>query len=426
MTTTMLVIFLIALFLNVPIGIALGLSSIIVLTLIGNVSTNLIANIIYGAANSFMLIAVTFFMLAGNLMKYGGISRRIVAFAKALVGSFTGGLGAVTVLACMMVAAMSGSGPATIAAVGMIMIPSMVKEGYDIDYACGLTATSGGLGIVIPPSIPLVIYGTLTGASIGALFLGGIVPGIIMGVLTMFANYIISKRRGYRGETKGISIKELLVTFKDAFWALLMPLIILGGIYSGIFTPTEAACVAVIYGFIIGFFVYRELKISDLKTILLETGVISAISLIVITLAAPFGYVLTVEKIPTLLTSYAQTYFTSYITFLLILNGIFLFIGCFMSSSAALIILAPLLAPIAAGFGIDLVHLGLILIICLEIGMMTPPFGVNLLVTASVGGTTYDKVSKGALPFIFVDITALFLITFLPILVLWLPRIMGY
>ena len=430
MSTTMLIIFLVALFLNVPIAISIGMASVFVLIFIGNFTPSLIANTVHSAANSFILTAVIYFVLAGNIMQNGGISTRIIAFAKALVGATTGGLGAILILASFFMAAITGSGLATIAAVGMFMIPMLVNGGYDKGYAAGLQATSGGMGIILPPSIPMIIFGTLTGASVGALFIAGVIPGILMCIMTMIVNYYICRKRGYGKSNQGVALsernfKEVWRTFKEAIWALFMPILILGGIYSGVFTPTEAACVAVVYCLFIGFFVYKELKLKDLKKICIESCSISAVVILVIAMASPFSWVLAVERIPNMIADFASTYFTNYIVFLLVLNAVFLFVGCFMSSTASLIIMAPVLVPIAAGLNIDLVHLGIIMIICMEIGMMTPPFGVSLLVSASVAGTTMEKVSLGALPYVAVDTTLLLLVTFIPAIALYLPRLMN-
>jgi C4-dicarboxylate transporter DctM subunit len=421
----LIISFLTGLFLNVPIALALGISSAASMLLASDLPTIAIMQSLYSNANNFTLMAVPFFILAGNLMKTGGVSKRLIEFAKLLVGSFPGGLGHVAILTSMIFAAISGSGPATVAALGMIMIPSMVEAGYDKSYAAGLQAAAGGIGVIIPPSIPMVLFGALTGTSIGALFAGGFVPGFLIGLGLMLVNFTVSVKKGYKGEKINLTPRSFLVATKEAFLALLMPVIILGGIYSGVFTPTESAGVAVIYGFIVGALVYKEIKLPQLKSILLDSAALSAVCMIIMAMAAPFGWVITVENLPVRLAEIFMANFGTPVKFLIACNVLFLILGCFMSSTAALIIITPIMMPMVLQMGINPVHFGLVMVTNLEIGMMTPPFGVNLFVACGIAGIPIEKIASKVLPFVFSTIVILFLLTFVPWLVLVVPEALG-
>jgi len=417
-------VFFITLFLNVPIALCLGFSSVAAILLTTDIPHMVIMQSMFGNTNNFTLMAVPFFILAGNLMQNGGVSRRLIDFCKVLVGNFPGGLGHVAILASMIFAAISGSGPATVAALGLITIPEMVKAGYDKSYASALQASAGGIGVIIPPSIPMVVYSALASTSVAAMFSGGIIPGIMIGCFLMIVNYFLSKKRGYGTnevieKTPGIVWKS----FKEAFWALLMPVIILGGIYSGIFTPTEAAGVAVVYGFIVGVFIYKELKLKNMKKMLVDSGIMTAVCMIIMAMAAPFGWVITAEQIPVKIAE-AFSLFQSKYAFLLACNLLFLLIGCFMSSLAALIIVTPIFLPILQNLGVDLIHFGVMMVINLEIGMMTPPFGVNLFVACGIGKITIEQIARKILPFVAVTIIALFIIAYVPQIITFLPTLM--
>jgi C4-dicarboxylate transporter DctM subunit len=322
-------------------------------------------------------------------------------------------------------AAISGSGPATVAALGLIVIPEMVKAGYDRSYSCALQAAAGGIGVIIPPSIPMVVYAALASVSVAGMFAGGIIPGILIGLFLMTLNYFISKKRGY-GENQVIERSPAIIwkSFREAFWALLMPVIILGGIYSGVFTPTEAAGVAVIYGFIVGFFIYRELDLKAIKKMLIDSAIMTSVCMIILGMAAPFGWVITAEQIP-LKIAEAFSIFQSKYTFLLACNVLFLLIGCFMSSMAALIIVTPIFLPIIQALDINLIHFGVMMVINLEIGMMTPPFGVNLFVACGVGKITIEQIAFKVLPFAGVTILVLLLTAYIPWIVTALPTALG-
>ncbi|WP_258360744.1 TRAP transporter large permease [Moorella sulfitireducens] len=420
----LLTVFFSTLFLNVPIAICLGLSSVVALLLTSDIPHMVIMQSMFGNTNNFTLMAVPFFILAGNLMQNGGVSKRLINFCKIIVGGFPGGLGHVAILASMIFAAISGSGPATVAALGLITIPNMAQAGYDKSYACALQAAAGGIGVIIPPSIPMVVYAALASTSVAAMFAGGIIPGIIIGILLMTVNYYLSKKRGYGGEVIERSPKIIWNSFKEAFWALLMPVIILGGIYSGVFTPTEAAGVAVIYGFIVGAFIYKELDLRGIKKMLIDSAIMTSVCMIIMAMAAPFAWVITSEQVAVKIADFFSTFTSKYI-FLLTVNLIFLLIGCFMSSLAALIIVTPLFLPILQTLDINLIHFGVMMVINLELGMMTPPFGVNLFVACGIGRITIEQIALKVLPFVIATIIGLFMIAYIPQLITFLPSLLG-
>jgi len=421
----MLVIFLGAMALSVPIALALAFAAMLAIMTASDTPAAMVIQSVYSSVDNFTLMGIPFFMLAGNLMKSGGVSRRLINFAKILVGGFPGGLGHVAILTCMIFAAISGSGPATVAAVGLIMIPYMVEAGYDKNYASALTAASGGIGVIIPPSIPMILYAVMANVSIASIFAAGFVPGITIGLLLMLVNYIVSRRRGYRGESGHLDLVTFVRAFREAFLSLMMPVIILGGIYSGIFTPTEAAGVAVVYGFFIGTFVYREIRWKDLSTILLESAVMSAICIVILGMAAPFGWVLTIENFPTRMAALMSDLLQTPTMFLLAINIFFLFWGCLMSATAALIILTPMILPIVQNLDINLVHFGIIMVINLELGMLTPPFGVNLFVACGISKIGIEDIVRPMMGFIIATLVGLFLITYVPWLSLAVPWLMG-
>lgn len=421
----LLTVFLVAMLLSVPIALALGFSAMLVITFASSVPPVIVIQNIYTSTDNFTLMGIPFFMLAGNLMKTGGVSRRLVNFAKTIVGSFPGGLGHVAVLTCTIFAAISGSGPATVAAVGLIMIPNMIEAGYDARYASALNAASGGIGVIIPPSIPMVVYAVLANVSIAGIFSAGFVPGFLMAFLLMVANYFVSRKRGYRGEAVPLTLPTIWRAFREAFLSLMMPVIILGGIYSGVFTPTEAAGVAVIYGFLVGALVYREIRWKDLSEILLDSAVMSAICIVILGMAAPFGWILTFENFPMKVAQMMSGFFQSSFSFLLVINIFFLFWGCVMSSMAALIILTPILLPIVATLGIDPIHFGIIMIMNLELGMLTPPFGVNLFIACSISKIGIEDIAKPMVVFIVAALIGLFMVTYIPWLAVGVPRLLG-
>ncbi|WP_394218300.1 TRAP transporter large permease [Halobacillus trueperi] len=417
--TILLFSILILLFLiNVPIAVTLGMAATIVFLIEGNLSIIVIVQRMFNSVDSFPLLAVPFFILAGKLMENGGISRRLIHFANVIVGRVKGGLAIVSIVACAFFAAISGSAAATTAAVGSLLIPAMVKKGYDKSFSTALQAAGGTVGIMIPPSVPLVLYGVTAGVSISDLFLAGIVPGVLVVGSLIVLVFFISVKEGYGGG-ESHSFKEFLRAFADAILALLMPVIILGGIYGGIFTATEAAVVAVVYGLIVGVFIYREIKLPDLTEIFSSSVVISAVIMFIIAGASAFGYYLTRERIPAQLTEAMLGVTDNWIIALLIINLLLIFVGVFLETSAAIIILTPILVPIANAMGIDLTHFGIIMIVNLAIGFITPPVGVNLFVAANIAGTKFEKLVRAIIPFIIIMIIDVLIVSFLPFLSLW-------
>jgi len=422
MVYVLLASLLICLVLSVPIAIALGLSSLISIIVAGNIPLNAIAQKAFTSIDSFPLMAIPFFILAGTLMEKGGIAKRLVRFANSLVGSLTGGLGMVVVVTSMFFAAISGSGIAATAALGSILIPAMVKKGYDRSYAGALQAISGELGVIIPPSVSMILFGVATGVSIGDLFLAGIIPGLIIGLSLMIGVYFISKKRGYKGDTD-VPKGEVLVAFKEALLALLMPVIILGGIYGGIFTPTEAAAVAVAYAFLVGFFIYKEIKVKDLVAILSKSMITTSIVMFIIACAGIFSFILTREGVPQKVAAFFADVTASPIVFLLIINILLLIVGMFFDGSIAIIILSPLLTPAAMALGIDPIHFGMVMIINLAIGMCTPPLGVNLFVACQIANIRLEQITKAILPFLAIMIVDLILISYIPQISLFLVEL---
>ncbi|MBT2569716.1 TRAP transporter large permease [Planococcus sp. ISL-110] len=409
-----LFILLMALFLiNVPIAVALGLASTLVFFLDGNLSLIVIIQRMFNSVDSFPLMAIPFFILAGKLMESGGISRRLIHLANVIFGRVKGGLGIVSIVACAFFAAISGSAAATTAAVGALMIPAMVNKGYDKSFATAIQAAGGTIGIMIPPSVPLVLYGVAAGVSVSELFIAGIIPGLFVMVSLILLVYLISLKEGYGGGEK-FGFKDFFKAFFDAFLALMMPVIILGGIYGGIFTPTEAAVVAVVYGLIVGIFIYREIKLADLSRIFSSSVVVTAVIMFIIAGASVFGYYLTRQRIPAELTELMLSITDNWIIALLIINLLLLICGIFLETSAAIIILTPILAPIASALGIDLVHFGIIMIVNLGIGFITPPVGVNLFVAANIAGTKFESLVKAIIPFVLIMIIDVLIISFIP------------
>ncbi len=416
--------FIILLVLSIPIGIALGISSLIAIVYNGKVDVNYLVQNLTTSIDSFPLMAIPFFVLAGDLMGKGGISKRLLNLGNTIFGRYTGGLGIVTIVSCMFFAAISGSGPATVAAIGGLVIPEMIKKNYSKGFSSSLSATAGSIGVMIPPSIPMVIYGVSGGVSITTLFLAGFIPGIIVGLSLIVWCYISSKRNGYGERDRRYSGKEILHAANEAKWALLIPVIILGGIYGGIFTPTEAAAVAVIYGFVIGVFVYKDLSLTDVLDILKKSALTTATVLIILGTANTFGRILTLEQIPMKIANAITSVSDSRIVILILINILLLFVGCFMDTTAAIIILTPILLPVAKMVGVDPVHFGIIMVVNLAIGFITPPLGVNLFVACGIGNISIEDLSKSIVPWLLVMIICLTLITFIPEISLFLPKLL--
>ncbi|QBP42433.1 TRAP transporter large permease [Paenisporosarcina antarctica] len=416
----LLFVLLIVLFLiNVPIAVALGLASALIFFIDGNVSLIVIMQRMFNSVDSFPLMAIPFFILAGKLMESGGISRRLIHLANVIFGRIKGGLAIVSIVACAFFAAISGSAAATTAAVGGLLIPAMVKKGYDKSFSTAVQAAGGTIGVMIPPSVPLVLYGVTAGVSVSSLFIAGILPGLLVVGSLIILVYVISLIKGYGGGEK-FDFRDFFKALADSLLALLMPVIILGGIYGGIFTPTEAAVVAVVYGLIVGVVFYREIKIKDLMEIFSSSVVITAVIMFIIAGASVFGYFLTRQRIPAELTEAMLGVTTNWIIALLIINAILLICGAFLETSAAIIILTPILVPIVSALGIDLVHFGIIMIVNLAIGFITPPVGINLFVAANIAGTKFESLMKAIVPFIVIMVIDVIIISFIPSISLFL------
>ncbi len=403
----------ILIFINIPISIALGLSSAVTLMYAGFPLSS-IPSILQATVQKFALLTIPLFVLAGVLMDKGGISKRLIRLANSMIGPIHGGLGYVAVIAAMFFAAISGSGTATVAAIGSILIPAMVKQGYDAGFSSALSAISGSLGTVIPPSITFIIYGMITGVSISDLFLAGIIPGIIFATILCLAVLVGARKNGWKSDEAKSTKKEIGKAFADALWGILSPVIVLGGIYSGIFTPTEAAAVAVVYSFIVSKFVYKELTNQKIKETLFSTAKTTGIILLIIMNAGVFSWVLTQQGIAYQLTDLALGLTDNKYVMLLVINVIFMAAGCVMDNTSAMYILIPIILPIAQSLGIDLIHLGVVIVLNLSIGQVTPPVGPNLYVAADIGKVKFEEICRKIVPLLVVSVIALLIITYVP------------
>ena len=417
------IVFFILLLSSAPIAVALGLATFAYFFYYSTIPLSGIPDFLFNALNTFPLMAIPFFVFAANVMSQGGISRRLTEAANAVVGHFRGGLAMTAVISCMFFAAISGSSPATVVAVGTLLIPAMVKSGYHRNFSTGLIATSGSLGILIPPSIPLIVYGIATEQSIGDLFIAGVVPGLFAGLLLLALVVVISRLRNYGGEGGDVEViqmssQERVRAFRDASLSLLLPLIVLGGIYGGIFTPTEAAAAAVFYALLVSLLVYREIGLGDMPRILVQSARMSAMIMFIIANGILFSFVLTSERIPNEVTELFLSLDLSKWAFLLVVNMLLLIVGAFMETSSALIILAPILLPVAMALDVNPIHFGIIMVMNLEIGMVTPPLGLNLFVASGMSGMSVLRVAKASLPFALVLLFALIIVTYVPDLAL--------
>lgn len=416
--------FAVLLFLGVPIALSLGMASVITL-LYENLPLSIIPANLYSSTGKFVLLAIPFFILGGNIMEKSGISSRLIDFAKTLVGHRKSGMAMVCVIVACFFAAISGSGPATVAALGMIIIPAMTQVGYDKASSTALMSTAGAIGIVIPPSITFVIYGSITGNSVGQLFAAGLVPGILMGVVLVLAMKFVSRKWDIETIPKA-SGKERWAAFKDAFWGILMPVIILGGIYGGIFTPTEAAAVAALYGLLVGFFIYKTLKLKDLMPILKDSVSQTAVVMFIVGTASLFSWVLTVTGVASAASNSLITMVGgNKILFLLVVNVILLIAGCFIDANSAMYIILPILYPVATALGIDPIHLGAIMVLNMAIGLVTPPVGINLYTGCGIANISLKEISKAVLPFVAASLLVLILVTYCPAVSTWLPSLIS-
>lgn len=413
-----------AFMLGVPIAFALIAVSIVIIFTMG-LPLEVAATRLFAGIDSFPLVAIPLFILAGDLMGEGGMSRRLIDFANALVGHFSGGLALVVILGCMFFAAITGSAIAAAAAIGGLMIPVMATEGYPKRFSAPLTATAGSIGPILPPSIPLLVYGTSANVSIADLFIGGIIPGILMGISLMVVTYVIARRRNYRGFDQRVPFSEVLRTGKHALLALATPVIIIGGILSGQFTATESAAIAVFYAFVVGVVVYRELTLSALWRLTKKSALTTGTVLIVVAAASLFVYLLTLAQIPQAIGEAVGNLADSKWTLLLIINVILLIAGTFIDTVSAVVIFTPLFLPLVTTFGVDPVHFGVLLTVNLTIGMCTPPLGVNLFVVSGISGISILDMLRDLVPFVLALILVLFIVTYIPATVLWLPNIGG-
>lgn len=407
------------LLIGVPIAISLGLSSLLFTLLATDDSPIIIAQKLFDTMEHTTLLAIPFFVLSAHFLTTGGVSRRLVDFAKAAVGWLPGGLAMATVVACMFFAAISGSSPATVVAIGSIMIPGMIAAGYDKRFAVGVVATSGSMGILIPPSIPMIVYADAVEESVGKMFIAGILPGVLMGVFLMGATWLAARRMNIPSEP-WLGWKHLFQCFWRAFWGLLLIVIVVGGIYGGVFTPTEAAAVAAVYSAFIALFVHKDMGFGKVPEVMLEAAKMTSMLLFIIACAMIFAHVLTEERIPQELAQSVLSSDPAPWMFLLMVNVILWFAGDFMEPSAILLILAPLFHPIATSLGIDPIHLGIVMTTNMEVGMITPPVGLNLYVAAGLSGMSLGEVTKAALPWMGVLILALLVITYVP----WLSLVL--
>ena len=418
MTAVMLSTMVLCFALTVSVAVSIGLASIVGIQ-VADAHMLISVKEMFNSINKFPLAAIPFFILAGNIMESGGISRRLVEFAKSLVGGVQGGLPMTCVLTCMIFAAVSGSSVATTFAIGTILIPALVKVGYPTTWAASLQATSAELGVIIPPSIPMILYGVSAEVSVGELFIAGIGPGILIGLGLMAFIWMYCRIKGW-GKNDGEGRQSVGKATMKASWALLMPVIILGGIYGGVFTPTEASAVAVFYSLIVGLLIYREIKLSDLLVILRKSVLSSAVIMFIIANAGLFAFLITRAGVPDAIGHWLQDVLKSPTYFLLGVNAALFLIGMFIETSAAIIVLAPILAPVAMHFGIDPVHFGMIMVVNLAMGMITPPFGVNLFAACTVARISLDRMIKDLIPFVLVILVCLMIITYVPVLSLGL------
>lgn len=410
------IVFFLLLLSSVPIAIALGLVTFAYFYYFTTAPLTQVPETLFNALNTFPLMAIPFFVLAATIMSQGGISRRLIEAMNSAVGTLRGGLGMTAVLSCMFFAAISGSSPATVVAVGTLLIPAMTRNGYGRDFSTGIVTTSGSLGILIPPSIPLIVYGVVTEQSIGDLFVAGILPGLLAGLMLLGLVVAISRRRDYGAspEVMQMSTRERLGTFWKASLSFFLPVFVLGGIYTGLFTPTEAAAAAVLYALIVSLFLYREIGFKDLPRLFLTAARTSSMVMFIIANGILFSFILTRERIPGEITDVILGLNLDLWGFLLAVNLILLVTGCFMETSSALLILAPIFLPVGMELGVDPIHLGIIMVMNLEIGMITPPLGLNLFVASGMSGMSVLRVAKAAVPSALVLLAALFIVTYVP------------
>lgn len=424
MATVLLGSFLVMTFIGVPVAFALALAVSIILFFYMDMPQVMITQFLYSGIDSFSFMAVPFFMLAGAFMSHGGVTKRLVGFAQSLVGSFTGGLAQVVCVSGMFFAAISGSSAATTAAIGSTMVDEMEKKGYRRELGTGVVAAGGTVGIVIPPSITLVVYGVIANQSIGDLFVGGLIPGILMGLVMCVVSYFVAKREKIPAQGH-FSLIQVWRSFKESFWALMTPTIIIGGIYGGVFTPTEAAAVAAVYGIFVGMFIYKELKLSDFPKIIFEAVIGTTIIMFIVGAANVFGWMLTNLQIPHHIGEAMVSITSSPVLFLLLMNVLLLVVGTLVNASAATVILTPIFLPVAIKLGIDPLFFGVLMVVNLAIGCITPPVGLDLFVASAITKVPLEKVMRASFPYLFALLGSLLVFTLCPAIITFLPNLIG-
>jgi C4-dicarboxylate transporter DctM subunit len=422
MIATLFLLLFALLLLSVPIFVALSGSVLVVFTLFNDIPLVIIIQRMFAGLNKFSLMSIPFFILAANLMGAGGISKRIINLANVLVGYFPGGLGMTVVLSSLFFGAISGSAPATVVAVGALLYPALLEKNYGEDYSIGVITSAGSLGIIIPPSVTMIVYGAITGTSVGALFMSGFGAGMVYAVVFMAYTFFFAKRKKDIVYSKFPTGREVLEAFRESAWGIGIPAIILGGIYLGVFTPTEASAVAVFYSLFVTLFIYRELSVKDTVRVFVKSGVTTAQVMILLASASVFAWILTSEGITLTLARFVLSMGSSRIMVLVLTNIIVLIAGMFIDGASIIMILVPLIYPIAMQVGIDPVHLGIVITVNCAIGMFTPPFGLNLFVAAGITKSSLTRISKAILPFLIISIITLIIVTYVPEVSLWLPR----
>ena len=426
MATGIIILTFLLIIFGVPISFSMGLGSLIFLNVYHNLSLPAIAHKMFHNLDGFVIMAVPFFIVMANFMSSGETAKKLVNFLNSFLKRFPGGIGVAVMVSCAVFAAMCGSGSAASAAFAIFVIPLMVALGYDKSFVAGIVASGGGLAIMIPPSLSFIFYGVITGESVGALFIAGVVPGIIITAALCLGIMIIAKRRNYARDDTVISLKDILGSFKKAIWSLMIPVIVLGGIYGGVFTPTEAAAVGAVYILILSVFIEKSMKGKEILNSLSKSMELTANIFLIVAAALLFGFALTLEEVPQKILYYMNSLNLSKIHFLMFINIFMLVMGCFLDSASVILIVTPIVYPIVKELGIDPVQFGVIMTLNLEIGLLTPPFGMNLFIVSGVAKMPPEEVGRGAMPFLLILFLGLIAVTYVPEISLWLPRLMGY